>query len=101
MCDTKREKMISLEHLLHFDPYKVFPPTAVQQVFARGKLSEPVPATFFAGKHPLVSDLSDRCVWSSSVDSDFDCLCSCTVPVLIFALYLCVCVQEMAEVTVA
>ena len=52
--DTKREKRISLNHLLHFDPYQVFHPTAMQQLFASDKSFEPVPVTFFAGKNPLV-----------------------------------------------
>ena len=65
VCDTKREKRISLELLLHFDPYKVLPPTVVQQLFASDKWSEPVPASFFAGKNPLVSVLSGRYVRSS------------------------------------
>ena len=54
--DYNRNKTISLQRLLHFDPYKVLPPTAVQQLFASDKWSEPVPASFFAGKNPLVSD---------------------------------------------
>ena len=54
--DTKRRERINLEHLLHFDPYtSVLPPTAVQELFASDKWSEPVPASFFAGKIPLVS----------------------------------------------
>ena len=53
--DTKREMRISPEDLLHFNPYRVLPPTAVQQLFASDRWSEPVPASFFAGKNPLVS----------------------------------------------
>ena len=57
VLDTKLEKRISLEHLLHFDPCKALSPTAVQQLFASDKWSEPVPASFFAGKNPLVRGL--------------------------------------------
>ena len=53
--DTKRENRISLESLLHFDPHKVLPPTAMQQLFGSENSREPVPASFFAGKNPLVS----------------------------------------------
>ena len=63
--DSKRKERISLECLLHFDPYQVLSPTAVQQLFASKKSNEPVPASFFAGKNPLVSGFSDRCMWSS------------------------------------
>ena len=42
-----------LECLLHFNPYTVFTQTALQELFS----SQPVPATFFAGKNPLVSGL--------------------------------------------
>ena len=69
--DYRRKERISLKCLLHFDPYQVLPPTAVQQLFASKKLSEPVPASFFAGKNPLVSDFSERCACVvQSVDSD-------------------------------
>ena len=61
--DTKREKRISLEGLLHFDPHEVLPPTAMQQLFGSEKSSEPVPASFFAGKNPLVSDFFDMFVY--------------------------------------
>ena len=61
VLDSKRKERISLKCLLHFDPYQVLPPMAVQQLFANKKLSEPVPASFFAGKNPLVSGFSDRC----------------------------------------
>ena len=57
VCDTKRKERISLEHLLHFDPYQVLPPTAMQQLFASDKSFKPVPVTFFAGKNPLVRGL--------------------------------------------
>ena len=62
VLDTNREKSISLEHLLHFDPHKVLPPKAVQQLFASKKWREPVPAIFFAGKNPMVSVFLDSCV---------------------------------------
>ena len=57
--DCMRKERIRVEHLLHFDPHQVVPPTAVQQLFARDRWSEPVPASFFAGKNPLVSGFSD------------------------------------------
>ena len=62
VSDTKRKERISLEHLLHFEPYKVFPPTALKQLFGSNQSSEPIPASFFAGKNPVVSGFSDRCV---------------------------------------
>ena len=62
--DTKRKKRISLECLLHFEPYKILPPTSLQQLFPSGKWSEPVPASYFAGKNPLVSGFSDCCLCS-------------------------------------
>ena len=61
VSDCKRKERISLERLLHFDPYQVLSPTAVHQLFASDKWSEPVPSSFFAGKNPLVSGLSDGC----------------------------------------
>ena len=67
VLDIKRKEKISIEHLLHFDPYQVLPSTAVQQLFASDKWKEPVPPSFFAGKNPLVSGASDKCacVWST------------------------------------
>ena len=68
-CNSKKRE--SLKCLLHFDPHQVLPSTAVQQLFASDKWSEPVPASFFAGKNPLVSGFSDRCACVvQSLDSD-------------------------------
>ena len=60
VSDCKRKETIRLEHLLHFDPYQVLPPASLEQLFSSDKWSNPVPAMFFAGKNPLVSDFFYR-----------------------------------------
>ena len=101
--DSKRKERISLECLQHFDPQQVLPPTAVQQLFASDKSSEPVPASFFAGRNPLVSGFSDRCVWSSQWT-----VTPLTIALLLSWFMCCfflpscpLCVQELAEMTAA
>ena len=70
VSDVDRKERISLKHLLHFDPYQVLSSTAVRQLFGSDGFSEPVPASFFAGRSPLVSAwfLCQMCV-VQSVDS--------------------------------
>ena len=105
MLDSNRKERISLEHLLHFDPYQVLSPTAVQHLFASDKLNEPVPASFFAGKNPLVSGFFDRC--ANVVQSMDDELTNTEIIVIIvhvlsFPSFLSlVCVQEIIEMTAA
>ena len=102
VSDCKRKERLRLACLLHFDPYQVFTTTALQELFASDRLSEPVPASFFAGKDPLVSGLSDQCVCVCVV---YSVVCDLTdVGIVGHVLFLplpCVCLQKMAKVVAA
>ena len=47
--NTELKQRISLECILGFGPYQVFPFTMVLQVFASDKSTEPLPASFLLG----------------------------------------------------